>query len=238
MLAATSLIVPTVSHQLSQTSDYNLVRQSRGASVVLLVVYGAYIVFAYRTHGDIFAEPSQKAQELVHRFKRGEALESLFKAGKNLGQPGFINALRTRRSTLHEEHPGQFSVLAVISWLLFFAVLTAILGFNTAFAVDSISALTENTNVSKPFVGLVLLPILNNDLEPVSNAWKDEMDNTIQFTIGKCMQTALFVTPLMIIIAWGMGVELALYFDGFEVASLFTSVLLINYVLADGKSAW
>ena len=40
------------------------------------------------------------------------------------------------------------------------------------------------------------------------------------------------------LIAWGMRLDLTLNFDGFEVVSLFASVLLLNYLIIDGKSSW
>ncbi len=49
---------------------------------------------------------------------------------------------------------------------------------------------------------------------------------------------SVFVTPVTVIIAWGMGLDLTLYFEGFEVVSLFASVLLLNYLIIDGESSW
>jgi len=119
-----------------------------------------------------------------------------------------------------------------------YLIVTTLTGFCTQFAVDSIDALSKKANLSKPFILLILLPLLNNDLTPIEHAIKDNMKQTMNFTIGKCLQTALFVTPVMMIIAWGVGQDLSLYFDGFEVVSLFASVLLLNYLIIDGKFSW
>ncbi|KAK8127052.1 uncharacterized protein PG998_002811 [Apiospora kogelbergensis] len=58
------------------------------------------------------------------------------------------------------------------------------------------------------------------------------MDNVMTFTIGKCLQTALLVTPLTVLVGWGMGVDgMTLVFGGFEIVSLFTTMILLNFLL-------
>lgn len=136
---------------------------------------------------------------------------------------------------IEDNNQSSLSRLVMVVYLTIVATLTA---FCTQFAVDSIDALSQKANVSKPFIGLILLPILNNDLTPISHAIEDKMDQTIIFTIGKCLQTSLFVTPLMVIIAWGMGLDLTLSFNGFEIVSLLASMLLLNYLIVRGTSSW
>lgn len=65
------------------------------------------------------------------------------------------------------------------------------------------------------------------------------MDLAIGVAVGSSMQVALFIIPLLVIIGWGMGIdEMNLSFDTFQVAVLFVAVLLVNYLIADGKSHW
>lgn len=42
----------------------------------------------------------------------------------------------------------------------------------------------------------------------------------------------------MIVIGWIANHELTLAFDEFQVIVLFVAVLLVNYLIADGKSHW
>jgi Ca2+:H+ antiporter len=99
-----------------------------------------------------------------------------------------------------------------------------------------------NSAVSTKFVGLILLPIVGNAGEhatAVTIACKDKMDLAIGIAIGSSMQIALFVFPLIIVVCWGLGYDcMNLSFDGFQIAVLFVSVLLVNYLIADGKSNW
>ena len=90
----------------------------------------------------------------------------------------------------------------------------------------------------KTFIGLTLLPILNNDFTPITRTIKDDLHQTMNYTIGKCLQTSLFVTPLMVTIAWCLDLDVTLNFDGFDLVSLFAWVLLLNYLIIDGRSSW
>lgn len=53
--------------------------------------------------------------------------------------------------------------------------------FCTQFAVDSIDALSSKAKVSKPFIGLSLLAISNNDFTLNKHAIEDHIRTTIKF---------------------------------------------------------
>ncbi len=61
----------------------------------------------------------------------------------------------------------------------------------------------------------------------------------MKYTVGRSIQIALLVEPLVVLMAWGMGVGgVTLAFDGFEVVSLFTTILLLNFLVVDAKVHW
>lgn len=65
------------------------------------------------------------------------------------------------------------------------------------------------------------------------------MDLAIGVAVGSSMQVALFLIPLLVIIGWGMGNDdMNLSFDLFQVSTMFVAVLLVNYLIGDGKSHW
>ncbi|KAH0538980.1 hypothetical protein FGG08_004495 [Glutinoglossum americanum] len=232
-LAATSLIVPTTSHLLSGTPDIGITRQSRGASVVLLLVYAAYLFFQLITHKEALQRPSPKA-ELMKSKPEDASKKGIAAIGRELA-----SGIGGRAVPAYEPDKEILPELSIVTTLLILVFGTTLLAFNTQFAVNSIDALSQKTKLSKTFIGFILLPILNNDIAPVKSATQDKMDRTLNLTLGKCLQTALFVTPVMVILGWIMHVdEMTLYFDGFEVASLFASVILINYLVMDAKSTW
>jgi Ca2+:H+ antiporter len=118
-------------------------------------------------------------------------------------------------------------------------ITTTLIAFNTNFAINSIDGLIEQTPVPKSFIGFILLPILNNDTTAVSNAMKDKMDLVIHSCIGKSLQITLLFVPMMVLIAWIMGIdEMNLLFDNFQVVTFALTVILITHITADGKSNW
>ena len=105
--------------------------------------------------------------------------------------------------------------------------------------VDSIDAIVETAHISKTFIGLVLLPIVGNAAEHVTAcvvAYKDKMDLAIGVAIGSSMQIALFVTPFLVVLGWIIGQPMTLHFQSFETVVFFLSVLVVNYLIQDGKS--
>ena len=116
---------------------------------------------------------------------------------------------------------------------------TALIGVCAEFMVDSINEVTNKYHVSEYFVGLILLPIVGNAAEhatAVTVAIKDKMDLAIGVAVGSSMQIALLVLPLMVILGWIIGQDMTLVFDEFQIVVLFVSVVLVNYLIGDGKS--
>jgi Ca2+:H+ antiporter len=130
-------------------------------------------------------------------------------------------------------------ILAPIPASIALLIITVIVAVCAEFLVGSIDAITETAHISRTFIGLILLPIVGNAAEHVTAvivAYKNKMDLAINVAIGSSMQIALFVTPLMVIIGWIIGVQMTLQFQMFETVVFFLSVLVVNYLIQDGKS--
>jgi len=141
----------------------------------------------------------------------------------------------TQAEGTEEEEPlmGPWPAAAV---LIMTTVLVAICA---EYLVDSIEGIVAKTNISKTFIGLILLPIVGNAAEHVTAvvvAVKDKMDLALGVAIGSSMQIALLVTPFLVILGWIIGQPMTLRFETFETVVFFLSVLVVTYVLGDGKS--
>ncbi|KAG4024986.1 hypothetical protein MFRU_075g00080 [Monilinia fructicola] len=251
-LAVASVIVPTAFDLWSDTTEAPIAAISRGTSIILLVVYAGYLYFQLHTHSGMFNEESQKVpmKPRKHALPEGAIAKGLAKAGGIGAGPGRANlAERPPHDELinpsaldeveEEEEEAQLHIL--VAWATL-AGATAIIGLCAEFMVDSISAITEGGGISEEFVGLILLPIVGNAAEhatAVTVACKDKMDLAIGVAVGSSMQVSLFLIPLLVVIGWIMGNDaMNLSFDGFQVAVLFVAVLLVNYLIGDGKSHW
>ena len=246
-LAIASLIIPTAFNKWADipgTQDDLLLRTditeiSRGTSILLLLVYGCYLFFQLRTHVDLYNEPSPKAPK--RNVQKGEATNQILSMGGSLAAHGAGEETQGKIDPKEKEEDEQPQLnLAVAIFTLVWS--TALVGVCAEFLVDSISTVTESTGVSRTFVGLILLPIIGNAAEhatSVTVACKDKMDLAIGVAVGSSMQVALLVLPFVVVIGWIAGKsDMDLNFNSFEVIILFVSVLLVNYLIGDGKSHW
>ncbi|EAW18261.1 hydrogen/calcium exchanger domain-containing protein [Aspergillus fischeri NRRL 181] len=238
-LAVASLIIPTAFHAWSGAGTAGIAPLSRGTSIILLFVYGCYLFFQLKSHTEIYNRPSPKVEKRRQKVSEGDASRGLAQIGKMTATMGGQNAQQMK---IHEEDDEEQPQLSTWVAVLTLAISTAFVALCAEFMVGSIDALTERGGISKTFVGLILLPIVGNAAEhatAVTVACKDKMDLSIGVAVGSSMQIALLVLPLIIVIGWIMGLEeMTLYFDAFQVILLFVSVLLVNYLIADGKSHW
>lgn len=82
--------------------------------------------------------------------------------------------------------------------------------------VDAIDGFSLNFKVPKTWIGLILLPIVSNAAEhatAVTASYKNKIDLAMGVAVGSSIQIAMFVIPLLIVIAWGLGKPLSLLFD-------------------------
>ncbi|OBT60037.1 hypothetical protein VE03_10569, partial [Pseudogymnoascus sp. 23342-1-I1] len=149
---------------------------------------------------------------------------------------GLINTAAYEQTSEEPEEP-QLHIYAAIGLL---AVSTAIVAVCAEYLVASIDAITATGAISTEFVGLILLPIVGNAAEhatAVTVSIKDKTDLAIGVAVGSSMQVALLVIPLVVVLG-SCKDDMNLSFDGFQVAVLFVTVLLVNYLISGGKSHW
>jgi Ca2+:H+ antiporter len=104
---------------------------------------------------------------------------------------------------------------------------------------EAIEPMVESSGVSQAFIGLIIIPIVGNAAEHVTAvvvATKNKMDLAIGIAIGSSIQIALFITPLIVILGWCMNKDMTLYFNIFETVALFVTVLVVNFLVLDGRS--
>lgn len=120
-------------------------------------------------------------------------------------------------------------------------VVTLMVAVCAEFLVDSIDSIVETAHISKTFIGLILIPIVGNAAEHVTAcivAYKGKMDLAVGVAVGSSLQIAIFVTPFLVILGWIIDEPMTLHFQGFETVVFFVSVLVVNYLIQDGKSNW
>ncbi|KAJ5762166.1 uncharacterized protein N7511_005548 [Penicillium nucicola] len=241
-LAISGLIIPTAFHKWSDSSNGDQTAPlSRGTSVLLLIVYGCYLFFQLKSHAEMYNRPSPKVERRRARVTEGDASRGIAQIGKMTAAP-MVGQSRDHMQMEDPEDDPEEPQLSIFTAVLTLAISTGFVAACAEFMVSSIDALTATGNIGETFVGLILLPIVGNAAEhatAVTVACKDKMDLAIGVAVGSSMQIALLVLPLIVVLGWIIGVEdMTLNFDGFQVITLFMAVLLVNYLIGDGKSHW
>ncbi|KAK8858950.1 calcium/proton exchanger [Kwoniella newhampshirensis] len=155
------------------------------------------------------------------------------------GTENVENGVVEQHEDEEDEETPQMNVVCTIALMV---LVTVIVGFTAEFLVASINGMVEsNPSLSAEWVGLILLPIVGNAAEhftAVSVSVKDKLDLSISVAVGSSIQIALFVIPVIQLLAWTIGKPMTLLFDPYESIVLFLSVLIVNQTLADGRSNW
>ena len=170
---------------------------SHAAAIILIGLYGLFLLFQLRTHQELFATDGAHSHEAPKMSQR-EAIVLLLGA-------------------------------------------TVILGWMAEILVHSIAEGAEELNLSPLFIGVILVPFFGNAAEhftAVTVAKRDKMDLSFGIAVGSSTQIAVFVAPLMVLLAWLVGVDLSFEFGLFETIAVFLSVLIANAIASDGKSNW
>lgn len=241
-LSVGSLLIPTGftwNPAIDLTKSDIGAKLSRGTAIILLLVYACYLLFQLKTHKGLINASSEKAQWRDRaRRNSGDTFEAVVSIGERvLAAGGKREPLLRKPDEGEEELPS----LSLVGSLVTLCVATALIGFNAEFLVGSINKVTCRYHVSASFIGLVLLPIVGNAAEhttAVTVAIKDKMDLALNVALGSSLQIALLVLPLTVILGWIMHVGMTLIFDDFQMVILFIAIILVNYLIGDGKSHW
>ncbi|KAH6843065.1 Sodium/calcium exchanger protein-domain-containing protein [Chaetomium sp. MPI-CAGE-AT-0009] len=222
LAAVLSFATEEIAHRLGETLG-GLVNATFGNAVELIVS-----IVALRA-GEI---------EIVQSSMIGSILSNLLLV---LGMCFFLGGLfepeaqpsQDNNEDEHEPLLGPWSAAIVL------VVVTLVISVCADYMVDSIDALVATGNISKTFIGLILIPIVGNAAEHVTAcvvAVKDKMDLAMAVAIGSSIQIALLVTPALVMLGWAIGQEMTLHFETFETIAFALSVLVVTYTVQDGKS--
>lgn len=107
--------------------------------------------------------------------------------------------------------------------------------------VSSLQPAVRALGLSKPFVGLVLVPVVGNAAEhagAIRMGVRNQMDVAIEIAVGSSTQIALFVAPLLVFFSLAVGKPINFFFSGFEIAAVGVSTAIVALIARDGRSDW
>ncbi|MFQ6100309.1 MAG: calcium/proton exchanger [Anaerolineae bacterium] len=118
---------------------------------------------------------------------------------------------------------------------------TAFIAWLSEVLVGAVEPVLASLGWTEFFLGIVIIPIVGNvaeHLTAVQVAMKDQMDMSLEISVGSSLQVALFVAPVLVFVSLLMGNPLTLVFDQFELIALAAAALIAALVALDGESNW
>lgn len=135
------------------------------------------------------------------------------------------------------EAPAQTMPQAIVSLVL----ATMIIAVLSEILVSEIEPVTRALGMTELFVGVVVVALVGNAAEhstAVLMAMKNKMDLAMTVAAGSSTQIALFVAPVLVFLSVALGHPMTLLFNGFEIAGIFLSVLIVAMISSDGETHW
>jgi Ca2+:H+ antiporter len=107
--------------------------------------------------------------------------------------------------------------------------------------VDTVGEVGQQWGLNEVFLGVVVLAMIGNAAEnsaAVRFAYRNQMDLSINIVTQASVQIALFVTPVLVLLSFALGVPLDLVFTPFEIVSVILAVAIVSYLILNGESNW
>jgi Ca2+:H+ antiporter len=251
------LLVPSalrISSDKFEVSDANLAL-SRDISIVLILVYGIYLVsqikstkYAYKPLIQLDPDDCEQLEVVPIDYINQSSYHR-----RTLSYPRHPTTLSSFDDLLSYHSPKQATISRIVArietiksipWIrktlpiASFIVSTGFISISGGYLVDSIDHFVDHSPVSKIMIGLIILPIVGNAAELLSGimfASRKQMNLAFAVAIGSAIQITLFITPLIVVVGWGLGREMALNFTHFEALALITSTALFSSLIHDDR---
>jgi formate hydrogenlyase subunit 4 len=139
----------------------------------------------------------------------------------------------------HHHAGAQWGIPRAVASLLVASVLAA---WMSEILVGAAEGTGKALGMSQTFIGIVFLAIVGGAAESgsaIAMALKNKVDLTVGIALGSCIQIALFVAPVLVLLSYAVAPRpLELSFGRAELGCLFLAVLIGAMVSADGRSNW
>ena len=107
--------------------------------------------------------------------------------------------------------------------------------------VGQVEHVAKDFGLSELFIGAIIVAVIGNAAEHIGAvffALKNDLDLSVNVTVGSSLQIAMFVAPVAVLSGLLMGQPMDLVFTPFEMVAVFASVLIVNEIAADGRCNW
>jgi Ca2+:H+ antiporter len=214
MVSSVSLLVPTTMSPLDPSDNApeavgnDILIVSRSTAIILLALFIVYLYFQLKTHGYLFLDPSDT--------------------------PGTPSQESINRLAPEEMQRATLSPWAALGVLIATTCCTI---WCASYLINSINGSAMSLNISRTFIGLVLIPTMGN-IAKFATSIGTKIDLTIRAIIGSALQITLLIAPSLVLLGWIIDIDppMILKFDVFEAAVFLLTIMVVNYIIQDGKT--
>jgi Ca2+:H+ antiporter len=121
------------------------------------------------------------------------------------------------------------------------ALATGLIAWMSEVLVGQIAPVTRALGMTELFVGVIVVALVGNAAEnstAIIMARRNKMDLSMAIATGASTQIALFVAPVLVFLSFAIGHPMTLVFNGFEIAAIVLSVLIVEMISSDGETNW
>jgi Ca2+:H+ antiporter len=136
-----------------------------------------------------------------------------------------------------EEGPATSRTQAIVS----LGLATVLIAGMSEILVGQIAPVTRALGMTELFVGVIVVALVGNAAEnstAVIMARRNRMDVSMSIATGASTQIALFVAPVLVFLSVAIGHPMTLVFNGFEIAAIVLSVVIVDMISSDGETNW
>jgi Ca2+:H+ antiporter len=148
---------------------------------------------------------------------------------------------KTHRSLFHHGGESEAPEMSKRRALIALALATAVIAVLSEILVAEIGPVTRALGMTEFFVGVIVVALIGNAAEhstAIFMAMENKMDLAMTVAAGSSTQIALFVAPALVFLSVALGHPMTLVFNGFEIAGIFLSVLIVAMISSDGETNW
>ncbi len=221
-----------------ESQKFNMLSaESQGGQLILAV--GGLLVPA------LFFRSAQQAHhpELIHQVSVGTSVILLLSYAMGLWFSFKTHKHRLNESAIGDTHAEieQLELWSPKKATLVLLMSSALMGVIAEGLVHAVDRAGKAWGLNEVFLGFVVLAIVGNAAEhstAIVLAMRSQMDTALNISMQSSVQIALFVTPALVFVSYGLGHPLDLIFSPFELLAVGLGVAVFAYLVINGESNW
>ncbi|KAJ5498987.1 hypothetical protein N7453_008038 [Penicillium expansum] len=197
------------------TPEDQILLTQRVTAIILVTLLLTFLVFRLGTHAAMFASTPFSQRDHTHR-------------GHQSRQSQIIEG------RIPQPYIGKDAAAIILAAASSSALACAY------YIVSSLSGVATITGMNQSFLAVTLVPLLGNSVKyrsiVVGSRSYNQIELGIRAVINNVLRVTMLIAPLLVLVGWAFDQPRILRFDGFEATTLLLSVVVITYLISDGRS--